>query len=250
VPGPVRGHLSGAGDPAQLIRRVSGLPPDRTAVAGLGLAVMLASCPGKAGKESAVPDAAVSIMTVKGTLTYRARIALPPNGIAVVEIRDLTRTDSPIVAELRRDLMGRQVPIPFELSVERARLEPGRAYRLRGAILSGGRPIWVSDPVAIDPAKAAVDIGAVNLAPFKVQAFARTLRCGDKTITAGFDGDLLRLTAGVESFDMRRVETASGARYVAVNDSMTTLWTKGRTATLQLRGQVYPECTEVTPEQE
>jgi uncharacterized lipoprotein YbaY len=47
-----------------------------------------------------------------------------------------------VVAEQRIELKGRQVPVPFELTVDRAKLVAGKQYSVRGAFFSGARPTW------------------------------------------------------------------------------------------------------------
>ena len=77
-------------------------------------------------------------------------------------------------------------------------------------------------------------------------AFETTLRCGAQEITIGHtEAEGLRLTGGDETFDLRPVVAASGAKYAAVNDPSTTFWSKGDRALLEVRGQAYPECTTV-----
>lgn len=83
---------------------------------------------------------------------------------------------------------------------------------------------------------------ALLLAP---AAFADTLQCGDQRIDVIIDGEGLRLTVGAESFAMRPVVSASGAKYTAVDDPTTTFWSKGDRGLLEVRGQSYPECQPV-----
>ena len=68
------------------------------------------------------------------------------------------------------------------------------------------------------------------------------LRCGDQEIAAGFGDEAMRLKLGDETFDLREVVSASGSKYEAVGDPTTTFWSKGRNATLVVRGRSYPEC--------
>ncbi|MBK7673637.1 MAG: MliC family protein [Candidatus Accumulibacter sp.] len=56
----------------------------------------------------------------------------------------------------------------------------------------------------------------------------------------------MQLSVGGETFAMRQVEAASGARYVAVDDATSSFWSKGDRATLVIRGQAYPTCLQVT----
>jgi heat shock protein HslJ/uncharacterized lipoprotein YbaY len=190
------------------------------------------------------------ILSIKGSLTYRARIALPPESIAVVELRDVSSSAQPVIKEQRFALGGRQVPIPFELTVDRSALLMSRQYNVHGAILLAGKPMWVTEPVSIDPASVSIDLGTLTMMPFRAQAFASTLRCGNQNVTVGYTADMMHLTVGKETIEMRPVEAASGARFVAAGDSTTTFWSKGDRATLVLRGQSFPECTRVETEAE
>jgi heat shock protein HslJ/membrane-bound inhibitor of C-type lysozyme len=75
------------------------------------------------------------------------------------------------------------------------------------------------------------------------QVSMTSMQCGDLRILVGYQGDTARLVVGDERFDMRQVAAASGARYEALDDPTTTLWSKGENALLELRGQSHPECT-------
>ena len=55
---------------------------------------------------------------VTGTVTYRERIALPPEGVVVtIKVEDVSRADAPAVTigEQIIENPGHQVPIPFEI---------------------------------------------------------------------------------------------------------------------------------------
>jgi heat shock protein HslJ/uncharacterized lipoprotein YbaY len=181
-------------------------------------------------------------LAIKGAIAYRERIALPPDASAVVELREGPGTGGRVVAEWRAALKGRQVPVAFELNVDRAKLVAGARHSLRGAIFVGGRPAWATEPVAIDPSSAAIDVGLLRLARVQPLAFASTLVCGDRSITVGHVGEAMRMEAGGESFELRAVRSASGARYEAVGDPSTSFWSKGDRATVVVRGQPWPEC--------
>lgn len=184
-------------------------------------------------------------LTLKGALSYRARIALPPDSHAIVALKDVSRPDGAVVAERRIDLAGRQVPIPFELAVDRAKLDDARRYALRGAVFSGGRPVWASEPVMIDRPGAAVDLGTLDMSPVRARVFATAFQCGGERATIDFTPRALRLTAGGATFELRPAPSASGARYEAVGDPTTWFWHKGGRATLAIKGKTYPECVEV-----
>jgi heat shock protein HslJ/uncharacterized lipoprotein YbaY len=200
-----------------------------------------------AGCASGGPPAADGVMLIRGELASRARIALPPDGVAIVE---LTRpSDGRVIADQRIALAGRQVPIAFELRVQRAALRDDTGYALRGAIQSRGQPMWLSAPVDVRMARGDMNAGVLMLQPWEAVAFASRLECGPRTARVGIvrrDGsDVTRLTIDGERYQMNPVVSASGARYEAAGDPSTQLWVKGDRATLTLRGETLPECTVV-----
>lgn len=181
-------------------------------------------------------------LLVNGQLTSRERIAVPPGAVAIVELRDASVPDGPVVAEQRIELKGRQVPVPFDLKVDRAKLVPGRKHTVRGAIFDGARATWVSEPVAVDVTADRVDLGTIPLQPYRAVAFATTWQCGPQTAVFGIYGDKADLTVANSSFAMRPVVTASGSKFEALSDPTTSLWEKGDRATLVVKGREYPEC--------
>jgi heat shock protein HslJ/uncharacterized lipoprotein YbaY len=187
------------------------------------------------------------MITVKGQLAYAQRVALPGNAGAIVEVRDTSQPEGKgVVAERRIELRGRQVPIPFELEVDPARLEPGRPYAVRGGITLGGRPAWISDPVPIAARSGTVDLGTLALQPVRIGAFPSTFVCGDLRMTLDFLGEKARLTVGQAEWEMRQTRAASGARFEAVNDPTTWFWNKGQGGRLSIKGREYPECREAS----
>jgi putative lipoprotein len=97
--------------------------------------VALAGC-GR-GDDAAV-QAAQGVLA--GTVTYRERMALPPDATIDVRLEDVSRADAPatVLAEQRIAAEGRQVPIPFELRYPPERIEPNRAYGVRAEIRAPG----------------------------------------------------------------------------------------------------------------
>jgi heat shock protein HslJ/uncharacterized lipoprotein YbaY len=186
-------------------------------------------------------------LIIQGSLTYTARIALPPDSRAVVELRDESVPAMPVVGEQRMDLKGAQVPIPFRLSVDRTGITPGHRYAVRGAITSAGQASWVFDPMQIDAAKPGIDVGVVTLKPFQALAFSTVFYCGDARVEVGFRDGAMRMRVLNQTVDLRQAVSASGARYEAVDDPRTSFWNKGRRATLVVRGREFPECIEGEP---
>lgn len=211
----------------------------------LALTTSLA-CAGACGAVGAPAGARdpAQALTLKGALAYRARVALPPDSHALVALKDVSRPDGAVIAERRIDLGGRQVPIAFELAVDRAQLDDARRYAVRGAVFGGGRPLWASEPVMIDRTSGTVDLGTLDMTPVRAGAFATVFQCGEERATLGFGQNAMQLTVGSATFELRQAVAASGARYEAVGDPTTSFWSRGRSATLVVRGRTHPECVQ------
>jgi heat shock protein HslJ/uncharacterized membrane protein/uncharacterized lipoprotein YbaY len=183
--------------------------------------------------------------SVLGELALRTRSALPPDSVAVVELRD-GGGDGRLIAEWRQALAGRQAPIPFAFTVApQARGAVARAA-VRGAILVDGRPALRSDARPLTLGAGALEVGTLLLTAEPPLAYASELRCGARTLLSGIgkrDGrDVLQLVDGTRRIDLRDVVAASGARFEAIDVPGTTLWSKGLRATIVLDGATLPEC--------
>ncbi len=188
--------------------------------------------------------AASGPVLIRGELASRERIALPNEGVGIIE---LTRAkDGRVLAEQRLPLAGRQIPVPFELRVQREAFEDEAIYFVRGAIALNGRTRWLSDPVEVRAHPSPINAGTLLLKPYEPVAFSSPLVCGDRSANVGVgrvgQREFLQLTIEGERFELYESITASGARYEAVNDPRTYVWFKGQRATLTVRGKTYPEC--------
>ena len=202
------------------------------------IAVLMAACcvPALWGCARTVPEPAAQMVSITGRLTYRERIALPPDTKALVELRE-TSADGPLVAERGIDLGGRQVPIPFELSVDRAEILAGRQYVVLGKLLDVNRPLWVSDPVKVEAVSERIDLGTVNLtraeAPAPPALLQGTTWVVDSIDGAGLiSGSLATLTFGADGrvtgsascniFTGRFTQTGAGVSFAQVAATMKT----------------------------
>lgn len=91
-----------------------------------------------------------------GTVTYRERMALPPNAELVVVLESRTPgQDAVQVAEVRSPVNGRSVPLPFEIRYAR---DAEKAYTLRARILEkGGEVLFeTSEPLPVPDDDAAL----------------------------------------------------------------------------------------------
>lgn len=88
-----------------------------------------------------------TMRTVRGTVTYRERIALPPSATLQVQVADVSLMDVPatVLAERRIDTAGRQVPFEFSLEVPAASVQPQASYAVQARIEADGRLLFISD---------------------------------------------------------------------------------------------------------
>jgi uncharacterized lipoprotein YbaY len=226
---------------------------------------------GTAPKPAPAARAAAGPSAIEGELTHRARIAIGPEALAIVELRrEGDGGASAVVAEWREATRGRQVPIPFRLVVDAAAWQPGARYVLRGAILDAGRPAWASEPVVIDAAAVPARLPPLVLASVPALAFTTEFRCGLRRVVIGVPpgapppaagGGLVMLVHGVEGasgagrtgsapdrFDLVATPTASGARHVAAGDPGTSIWNQGAAAIVEVRGAALPPCVKLERE--
>jgi putative lipoprotein len=84
--------------------------------------------------------------TIAGEVTYRERIALPPDAVLMVELADISLADRPpAVIAKRRIAPAGQVPIRFEIGFDPKAIEQGRIYTLQARIFVGERLLFIPD---------------------------------------------------------------------------------------------------------
>lgn len=214
----------------------------------LALALAFALGPGRLAAAAADPPATSAQqgeLLLRGALAHRARIALPTEALAFLELRAGAAETGPLVLEQRWATAGRQVPLAFALALPRALLAEAGPLTLRGGILVDGRPTWISEPVVLAAEGPAADLGMLTLAPAPQGAFAVVFRCAERRVAVGYNARELLLAIDEERFPLRQVIAASGARYVARADSTTELWNKGEDFRVTLRGERLPDCGSV-----
>lgn len=101
--------------------------------------------------------------TVSGSVSYLQRIALPPNAVVVVKLQDVSRMDvaADTIAEQTINTNGRQVPIPFTLTYDPAKINPKGRYAVTASILIDGQLRWRNTtqyPVLTQGAPSQVDV--------------------------------------------------------------------------------------------
>lgn len=85
---------------------------------------------------------------ITGTVTYRERIALPPDAVAEIWIADVSPgmiVAQVLLADTTVRVEGRQVPLPFEIRFDPARAESTHTYALKAVIKSAdGQTLFTS----------------------------------------------------------------------------------------------------------
>ena len=119
-------------------------PTIRALALSLAAAILAATA-----AQAADPTSAV----LKGSVLYRERDALPDNAQVRVQLVDATPGEEPkVYAETTFPTQGKQVPIPFALPVDRAKLEAGHLHALRAYVLIDGKIAYVTRArVNLDP---------------------------------------------------------------------------------------------------
>lgn len=121
-------------------------------MAALGVFGLLTACAtGPASSPTATTPAAPAASTgvrVSGTISYLQRIALPPDSEVIVQLRDVSRMDAKadILAEQRFTTRS-QVPLPFELTVDPAKIDPRMRYAVAARIEQGGKLLFINDKI-------------------------------------------------------------------------------------------------------
>jgi len=88
----------------------------------------------------------VGHLMVTGTVSYRERIALPPDAVVLVQLRDVSLMD--VAAKLISEQIIKpehSVPIPFSLPYSAQDIDERMSYSVFATIRSGDRLLFVSD---------------------------------------------------------------------------------------------------------
>lgn len=97
--------------------------------------------------------AAADELSISGEITYRERIALPPEAILHLRLVDTGSLDAPAVVEADAAIARPgQVPLTFTLRFDESLIQSGRSYAIAAEITSAGA-LWFSNfsPHPVDP---------------------------------------------------------------------------------------------------
>ncbi len=90
-----------------------------------------------------------SFVDVTGSISYLQRIALPPDAIATIRVQDTSRAGAKALtlAEQTIELAGQQVPVAFNLIVDRDLIGKRARLTVSARIESHGKLLFISDKV-------------------------------------------------------------------------------------------------------
>lgn len=118
---------------------------------------------------------------LSGVVTYRERMALPPDAVLVIRLCKRADQARPLVAELRLPVDGKNVPLPFRLAVPDASCVEG--CEVQAEIVDGDGPIFASDALALpEEAGRELTIMTSRVMP-KAEAGDPASTPGDETLT-------------------------------------------------------------------
>ena len=125
-----------------------------------GVILFLVSCALAACSQQLVAPGTSALL--KGTATYRERMAMPPNAVFEATLEDVSIADakSEVIGRVRIERPGNP-PIAFEIPYDPARIEPRRRYVVRARILVGDRLFVTTD--TSHPVLTAVQSGELEL---------------------------------------------------------------------------------------
>lgn len=172
--------------------------------------------------------------TLSGTVTYRERVALAPGSVVTVRLEDTRPADAPVpvLAETQVRPGGAQVPVPFTLAYDPARLQRGHRYVLRAQIHNAdGLLQWTTvEGVPVRPSGAPTQGLALVLERIFVHPV--TLPTGVTwRLTAFTRADGTSVALGTGTYTLRFDETRAAGRADCNSISAPYETTAGRTLT-------------------
>lgn len=89
--------------------------------------------------------AQAAVKVLKGTVSYRERMALPPGATVAVQLVDVSLADAPSVTIAEAVITPEgQVPVPFELHYDDAVIVANHSYALQARIEAEGRLLFIN----------------------------------------------------------------------------------------------------------
>lgn len=217
----------------------------RTMGALLMLAALLAGCATQNKWSGAKAGLSGQL---QGNVTYRERIALPPDARIIVRLEDVSRKDASGAFVAQQTLRPRtEVPIAFNLRYLPSAIDTRRRYALHASIVDAqDELLWISPeptmvlfnetaPIVLTLERALNPSAPPPPAADTVVGF----RCDDFAFIAKFFTGKVEIALAGRTLSLPQVLSGSGARY---SDGKTTFWNKGDTALFQMNGVDYKGC--------
>ena len=181
-------------------------------------------------------------LQIKGSVDDAQSITLPATADLVVQIRRFDRNGSPVVAEQRQSLDGRQLAIDFALALP-APANLITHHQLQALVVDRGVPLFASEPIVLNLSRHPVKTGAILLRPVQQVAFGRAYQCGSETLLFGELGGYPRLNARGQLFDLHGVKAPEGGtRYSAIGQPTTRLFWDHQRLIVAFADQRLPDC--------
>lgn len=85
-----------------------------------------------------------ALVDVHGEVWYRERIALPPEAVLTVQLKDVSRADAPaeVIAEMERTDVS--TPATFSFVLDRDQFEAGHTYAIGARIMLGDQLLFIN----------------------------------------------------------------------------------------------------------
>ncbi len=144
---------------------------------------------------------------VTGKLSYRARIALPPDSVAHVNLLDVSIADraAESIESISIPLQDKQVPIDFELTVAADKLQERHQYSIRATInRSDGTLLWTTDSANPISTTGNTELGTLTM----VQVGARRPPVSSTSTNAESSSTRQQLQAGTWVFKTINTQAA------------------------------------------
>jgi len=92
------------------------------------------------------PNAGAASASITGTINYRARVALPPDAVILLQLRDVSRMDVAAKLISAESIKPQDsTPIPFSLAYPPDQIDERMTYALFATIRGAGRLLLVTD---------------------------------------------------------------------------------------------------------
>ena len=216
----------------------------RSFAALLALCLMASGC-GSLFKKNAGPELSGRI---SGNVTYRERVALPPDTKVIVSLEDVTRANRTGGFVAQQTLQPKtQVPIPFDLRYLPQTIDLKHRYAISATILDNrDEVLWISESIPVSFAEQdkpvtitlerAVNPNTASPSPART---TMPFKCDEISLIARFSANNVEIMLPGRTLKLPQVVSGSGARYT---DGSTTFWNKGDTAMFEMNGVNYKGC--------